>query len=105
MIALIEPIFSEVLPFGDQVDQVAKSLPIPGGVGGPSQTAEAGTPSISRFNVRAQLHASYERLKRTFGITPRASSSSFRRSSSWSTCCARSRRSCRGTRSSTPDWE
>ena len=70
MIALIEPIFSEVLPFGDQVDEVAKSLPIPGA--GASQIAEPGSSEISRFNLRGQLNAAYERLKRSFGITPKS---------------------------------
>jgi subfamily B ATP-binding cassette protein MsbA len=69
MIALIEPIFSEVLPFGDHAGEVAAGLPIPGG-GAAASGADAGAGRISAFNLRGQLDAGYEGLKAFFGITP-----------------------------------
>jgi subfamily B ATP-binding cassette protein MsbA len=66
MIALIEPIFSEVLPFSDEVDQVASEL----GGAAPDEGGDARVSGISVFNLRGQLDALYERLKAFFGITP-----------------------------------
>jgi subfamily B ATP-binding cassette protein MsbA len=67
MIALIEPIFSEVLPWGAEVDAVTSALPIPGAG---EASAEAPTEGLSIFNLRGQLDALYESLKSFFGITP-----------------------------------
>ncbi|HEX2466033.1 MAG TPA: ABC transporter transmembrane domain-containing protein [Thermoanaerobaculia bacterium] len=66
MIALIEPIFSEVLPFSDEVDRVASEL----GGAAPDEGGDARVSGISVFNLRGQLDALYERLKAFFGITP-----------------------------------
>jgi subfamily B ATP-binding cassette protein MsbA len=71
MIALIEPIFSEVLPLGDQAGDVAAGLPIPG-AGTASSGAGASGGELSAFNLRGQLNAGYERLKAFFGITPQS---------------------------------
>ena len=70
MIALIEPIFSEVLPFGDRgrLGGERAALPVPRR----RRTADGGPrlAGISIFNLRGQLDAAYERLKDFFGITP-----------------------------------
>jgi subfamily B ATP-binding cassette protein MsbA len=69
MIALIEPIFSEVLPFSDEVDQVASELG-GGAEPAPASDGQDRASGISVFNLRGQLDAMYERLKAFFGITP-----------------------------------
>jgi subfamily B ATP-binding cassette protein MsbA len=68
MIALIEPIFSEVLPFEDAV---ATELPLVGGVGGSAGGAEeAGGGRWWNLDLRDRLDGLYERMKTFFGITP-----------------------------------
>jgi ATP-binding cassette, subfamily B, bacterial MsbA len=69
MIALIEPIFSEVLPFDDEV---TTDLPLVGGFAAPQAPAGAAAApaALSFFDLRDQLDAAYERMKASFGITP-----------------------------------
>lgn len=59
MISLIEPIFSEVLPFGAEV---AGELTLPG--------LSADGAESSPFNLHSQLDAMYEGVKGFFGVTP-----------------------------------
>ncbi|MEE2776439.1 MAG: ABC transporter ATP-binding protein [Acidobacteriota bacterium] len=60
MVSLIEPLFSEVLPFNDSA-----GIGLSGGGG-----AEPGEPSLGAFDLRGQLDTAYEGLKSFFGITP-----------------------------------
>ncbi|MDX1383098.1 MAG: hypothetical protein R3190_05595, partial [Thermoanaerobaculia bacterium] len=62
MISLIEPLFSEVLPFGES----EVSLPIPGGEAAAGEDGEA----LGVLDLRGRLDAIYEGLKRRFGVTP-----------------------------------
>ena len=74
MIALIEPIFSEVLPFDDAV---ARDLPLVGGFAGGDRSGGAAAESPpsagtdwGAFDLRDRLDGAYERMKAFFGITP-----------------------------------
>jgi subfamily B ATP-binding cassette protein MsbA len=71
MITLIEPIFSEVLPF----EGVTADLPLVGSVGGGAADADADGASGGAWwnlDLRDRLDRGYERMKAFFGITPRS---------------------------------
>jgi subfamily B ATP-binding cassette protein MsbA len=67
MISLIEPLFSEVLPWGE----TEVVLPLGAGqTAGDSSVAGLDESSLGVFNLRARLNGYYEGLKDFFGVTP-----------------------------------
>ncbi|HVR30841.1 MAG TPA: ABC transporter ATP-binding protein [Thermoanaerobaculia bacterium] len=74
MVALIEPIFSEVLPFDDAVARELPLLGEPGsgraGEAGPDDGSATASGAWWNLDLRDRLDRLYQRMKVFFGITP-----------------------------------